>query len=85
MKTSSLRGIDEELEKALKKEAQQTETSINTTTLNLIRESLGLIKKKRNKVYQDIDKLAGTWSREDERIFKENTQFFDKIDTEVWN
>jgi len=83
MKTVSLRGIDEEMEKILKKEAQKAETSLNTTILNLIRESIGL--RKRHKVYQDLDELAGTWNEKDEEIFKENTQFFDKIDKETWN
>ncbi len=85
MKTLSLRGIDEEIEKALKKEAQRAKTSINKTILNLIKESIGLGKKKRNRVYKDLDELAGTWTEEDEQIFKENTQFFDKIDKEIWN
>ena len=82
MKTLSLRGIDEEMEKALKKEAQRAKTSINTTMLNLIRESIGL--KKRVKIYQDLDELAGTWNEKDEEMFKENTQFFDKINKEIW-
>jgi hypothetical protein len=85
MKILSLRGIDEEMEKALRKEAKRTKTSINTSILNLMRESLGLRKKKRNRVYQDLDELAGTWSEKDEQIFSENTQFFDKIDKEIWN
>lgn len=85
MKTLGLRGIDEEIEKALKKEAQRAKTSINKTILNLIKESIGLGKKKRNRVYKDLDELAGTWTEEDEQIFKENTQFFDKIDKEIWN
>lgn len=85
MKTLSLRGIDEEIEKALKKEAQRAKTSINKTILNLIKESIGLGKNKRNRVYKDLDELAGTWTEEDEQIFKENTQFFDKIDKEIWN
>jgi len=85
MKILSLRGIDEEMEKALRKEAKRAKTSINTSILNLMRESLGLRKKKRNRVYQDLDELAGTWSEKDEQIFNENTQFFDKIDKEIWN
>ena len=82
MKTLSLRGIDEEMEKALKKEAQTAKTSINTTILNLIRESIGL--RKRGKIYQDLDELAGTWNEKDEEMFKENTQFFDRINNEIW-
>ena len=85
MKTVSLRGIDEEMEKILKKEAQRAETSLNATILNLIRRSIGIRKKGRNRVYKDLDELAGTWSEKDEEMFKENTQFFDKINKETWN
>lgn len=46
MKSLGLRGIDEEIEKALKKEAQRAKTSINKTILNLIKESIGLGKKR---------------------------------------
>ena len=82
MKTVSLRGIDEEMEKSLKKEAQRAKTSINKTILNLIRESIG--PRKRNKIYKDLDELAGTWNEKDEEMFKENTQFFDGINKEIW-
>lgn len=84
MKTFSLRGIDGELEDALKKEARRTGTSINKTLINLIRESIGLAKKKRTRVYHDLDELAGTWSEKDEQEFKKKTQVFNRIDKELW-
>jgi len=85
MKTLSLRGIDDELADALKKKAQRTGTSINRTVLNLIRKSIGLDKKKLTRVYHDLDELAGTWSENDEREFETKTQFFHKIDEEIWS
>ena len=53
MKTLSLGGIDDELADALKKKAQRTGTSINRTVLNLIRELIGLDKKKLTRVYEN--------------------------------
>lgn len=85
MKTFSLRGIDDELTDALKNEVRRTGTSINKTILNLIRESMGLTQKKRTRPYHDLDELAGTWSEEDELLFKEKTRFFNKIDEEIWD
>ncbi len=85
MKTLSLRGIEDELADALKKKAQQTGTSINKTVLKLIRESIGLEKKKLTRVYHDLDQLAGTWTKKDEREFKKKTEFFHKIDEEIWS
>ena len=85
MKTLSLRGIEDELADALKKKAQQTGTSINKTVLNLVRESIGLEKKKLTRVYHDLDQLAGTWTEKDEREFKKKTEFFHKTDEEIWS
>jgi len=68
----------------LKKQAKQSCTSVNATVLNLIRKSIGLEKKKRTRVYNDFDDLAGGWSKEDEQAFNKTTQFFTKIDKELW-
>jgi len=84
MKTITLRGIDDETAAILKKQAKDSCTSVNATVLNLIRESMGLEKKKRTRVYNDLDDLAGGWSKEDEQAFNETTQSFVKIDEELW-
>jgi hypothetical protein len=85
VKTLSLRGIDDEMADALKNKAQEAGTSINKTVLDLIRESVGLKKKKPTRVHHDIDELAGTWSEKDEQEFKKKTQFFHEIDEEIWS
>ncbi len=84
MATMTLRGIDEKTAEALKQRAQQEGTSVNAVTLRLIRESLGLDKKKRNVIYSDLDHLAGTWSKEDAAEFERNTAVFEKVDDEIW-
>ena len=70
MKTLSLRNIDAEMADALKKRAKCEGRSINATVLNLLREAVGITKKKRTKVYHDLDNLVGTWSEKDEQLFK---------------
>jgi plasmid stability protein len=84
MATMTLRGIDERTAEALKERARQEGTSINAITLRLLRESLGLEKKKRNIVYSDLDHLAGTWSREEAAEFERNTAVFEQVDEEIW-
>ncbi len=84
MKTITLRGIDDETAATLKKQAKQSRTSVNATVLNLIRESIGLDKKKRTRIYNDLDNLAGGWSQEDEQEFNKTTRLFTKIDEELW-
>lgn len=84
MKTITLRGLDDEMAAILKKHAKRSGTSVNATILNLIRESIGPEKKKRTKIYNDLDDFFGGWSKEDAQEFNETTQFFTIIDEELW-
>lgn len=84
MATMTLRGIDEKTAEALRERAQKEGTSVNAVTLRLIRESLGLDKRKRNVIYSDLDHLAGTWSQEQASEFERNTAVFEKVDEEIW-
>jgi plasmid stability protein len=80
----TLRGIDEKTAEALKERAKSEGTSVNAVTLRLLRESLGIDKKRRTVTYSDLDHLAGTWSREEAAEFERNTAVFEKIDKEIW-
>lgn len=84
MGTITLRGIDEQTTAALKEKAKREGTSVNAVTLRLLRESLGIEKKKRTLTYDDLDHLAGTWSHEEAAAFAENTAVFEKVDENLW-
>lgn len=84
MATMTLRGIDEQTAQALKERASREGTSVNAVTLRMLRESLGLEKRKRSQTYSDLDHLAGNWSREEEAEFKRNTAIFEQVDEELW-
>lgn len=84
MATMTLRGIDDKTVEVLKERAKREGSSVNAVTLRLLRESLGLEKKKRNVVHTDLDYLAGTWSKEEESEFERNTAVFEKVDEEIW-
>ncbi len=84
MTTMTLRGIDEKTAEALKEKARQEGTSVNAVTLRLLRESLGINKKRRTANYSDLDHLAGTWSPEEAAEFERNTAVFEKVDEEIW-
>ena len=83
MKTLTLRGIDNTLASALKKASEQSHTSINKTAIRLLKEALGLEKKK-YRTYHDLDHLAGTWTEEEYEQFREATKEFGKIDKDIW-
>ena len=35
-------------------------------------------------IYNDLDYLAGSWSREDEEEFNKSTALFNKVDEDIW-
>ncbi|MBN1140462.1 MAG: hypothetical protein JXB25_01505, partial [Deltaproteobacteria bacterium] len=63
---------------------RQEGTSVNAVTLRLLRESLGIEKRKRGMVYQELDHLAGTWSEEQAEEFSRLTAVFEQVDETMW-
>ena len=84
MPTMTIRGLDELTVKALKEKAKQAGMSVNSTLVKLLQEELGLIKKKRTIVHNDLDFLAGTWSDRDYKEFQKKIEDFEKIDETAW-
>ena len=84
MKTITLRGIDEELDQALKRLAAQSSASVNATILKLLRRALGFEKKRLHVLHHDLDWLAGTWTDTELREFEKHTQPFSEVDEELW-
>lgn len=84
MTTVTLRGIDERMSDALKARARKSGTSVNAILLKLVQESLGLEKKPRSTVHDDLDALAGTWSAKDAAAFGRATASFEKVDADLW-
>jgi hypothetical protein len=72
----NLRGIPSEVMTLLKKEAKKLGISVNALVLKMILRELGLSVEK--PIHHDLDYLAGTWSPNDEKAFKENTQSFEQ-------
>ncbi len=84
MTTMTLRGVDEKITAALKEKARKEGISVNALMLRVLKESLGLEKKKRGVVYDDLDHLAGTWSKKDAAEFERAAAVFEKVDEEMW-
>lgn len=83
MATMTLRGIDEAIAKALKERAKKEGTSVNALTLKLIKEKLGIEKKKRCVPHHDLDHLAGTWTDQDVAEFEQAAAEFEKVEA-MW-
>lgn len=84
MAVMTVRGIDDNVLRALKEKAKKEGTSVNATLLKVLRESLGLEKKKRTIIYDDLDHLAGTWSEKDYSEFQSRIDSFETVDKKMW-
>lgn len=84
MKTMTIRGIDEDLDRAIKSRAEKTNLSANQWVLQALKMVTGTAKEPVFKTYQDLDALAGGWSEADAAAFRKNTQVFEQIDKDLW-
>ena len=84
MTTMTIRGLDDLTINALKEKAKKEGSSVNAALVKLLQEELGIKKKKRTVVYNDLDHLAGTWSAKDYKEFLKATADFAKIDENMW-
>ena len=84
MTTMTIRGLDDLTINALKEKAKKEGSSVNAALVKLLQEELGIKKKKRTVVYNDLDHLAGTWSDKDYKEFLQATADFAKIDENLW-
>lgn len=86
MKAITIRGVNQDLAKKLKDTAQKQSKSVNQLTIELIRSSLGLTKKKEfTREYDDLDGLFGKWSEEEFRAIDAKIAHERKTDTELWS
>ncbi|MFH1633284.1 MAG: toxin-antitoxin system HicB family antitoxin [Chloroflexota bacterium] len=85
MKQLTVRGVDENLHAALKREARQSRMSVNRYVTKVLAEAMGLgTNQLLPQKYHDLDHLAGTWTPEQAGEF---TRFLDEqrqMDQALW-
>jgi plasmid stability protein len=84
MKTITVRGVDPDLDRAIKSRAEGDSISVNQWVLKILKKATGMEKEPLFRKHQDLDELAGGWTKEDAAAFQKNTQIFEKIDEDVW-
>jgi len=82
MKSITVHNLEDPLANKLLEISRDEGISQNKLIKKLLREALGLEKKKKNKI--DLSAIAGTWTEEEAREFEENTKVFNEIDLEGW-
>jgi phosphopantetheinyl transferase (holo-ACP synthase) len=80
----SIRGLDDRTLARLKRQAEREGSSLNSLVLRLLQ---GTVTDKQSGALQkfdDLDALAGTWSRKEAQAFERNTVAFSEVDAALW-
>ncbi len=83
MRQLTLREISPELEREIRRIANERGTSINRSVKALLAEALGV--QQTSDKRRDLSEFSGTWSEQEAAAFASATQVFEEIDEEVWN
>lgn len=84
MKTVTIRGIDENLDKMIKSMASKAGMSINQWLILALKKVTCLDGKKVFDEHHDLDSLAGGWTKEELLQFTKDTSIFETIDEDIW-
>ncbi len=84
MKTLTIRNIDDDLSKFLKKKANDSGSSLNSYIINILKQKAGLLKKQFSKKYDDLDGLTNSWTEKEFNDFNKSVASFGQIDEEMW-
>lgn len=85
MANLSIRGLDAQALAELKSRAAKEDASVNTLVLRLIEQGLGHRRaKSAARRHDDLDALAGSWSKGDAAAFERATAPFDEVDAKLW-
>ena len=85
MASMSIRGLDDQALAQLKQQATQEGSSLNALVLRLLQGGVKSTSAPALKKFDDLDALAGTWSREDAVNFARQTAAFSEIDPAQWH
>ena len=86
MKAITLRNLPPELAKAVRKEANRQRTSLNRAVISLLQRKTDPRKKRPREAqeYDDLDSLAGSWSKNEAAAFETALAAQRTLDPELW-
>lgn len=82
MRQFTLRGIPVELEREIRKFAEERSTSINKAVLELLYKALGIDPKSNKR--RDLSHFSGIWNEKEAADFDQAVEIFEKVDEEIW-
>jgi hypothetical protein len=85
VKTLTLRGLSPILKRAIQDRAAQKRISLTKAAIELLEEAAGVRKTVgKREPYDDLDDLAGTWTREEAATFETALHEQRGIDEDLW-
>jgi hypothetical protein len=83
MKSLSIHGLDEEMEKLINKRAKNAKMSVNKFVKELLRKSLGIGPEKKDNRTEFLD-FFGVWTEDEEKSFQEAIRDLETVNPEDW-
>ena len=83
MKSLSIHGLDEEMEKLINNRAKNAKISVNKFVKELLRKSLGLGPEKKDNSAEFLD-FFGVWTADEQKSFQEAIQDLETVNPEDW-
>ena len=84
MKSITIHGLDDELDREIREKAKNQGTSLNKTIKRLLEKALGLKSTKKPNHKDEFMDLFGVWSEEDYLEFFKSIEDFNTADPEDW-
>ena len=84
MKAITIRGIDSSVSAKLKQTAKNEKKSVNQLIVEMIKQDIGMPKKRYTKKYNDLDHLFGRWTDAEFKKIQGVINSQRKIDRELW-
>ncbi len=85
MKSITIHNLDDDLTAFIESKAKEWDLSLNKTIKKLLRKQSAepeIIKKKSDE--EILNSLYGSWTQGEFDEFQKNTEYFGKIDEEIW-
>lgn len=79
MKSITIHGLDDALDRLIQEKADQEGASLNKTIKKLLQQSLGLSKQPQK---HDFSAFCGIWSKKEYEEFERSIKDFERIDRE---
>jgi hypothetical protein len=84
VKQITVRGIPPDIEKRIRKEAQQKKVSINKALLSILHKSAGRPQTDKKILFHDLDHLSGVWKKEEAEAFAKALAYQRTVDEDLW-